>query len=70
MRGYKISVGALADRPIMRDSRSEKPGLLERGGHHTLRQVSVMWCREHPVEASELPSWDVSILARVLEGVR
>jgi hypothetical protein len=54
---------------ISRDNRSEYPGLFERSGLHPMRHVSVIWCREHPVEAAELPGWRLELLASVLQGV-
>jgi hypothetical protein len=54
---------------ISRDLRTESPSLFERSGLHEMRHVAVVWCRTHPVEAAEMPSWNVDVLRRVLEGV-
>jgi hypothetical protein len=43
------------------------PSLLERKGHHALRQRTASWCRQHPAAASALPDWDPYVLTRVLE---
>jgi hypothetical protein len=61
---------SLALKHLARDYGTERPGLFERSGLHEMRHVAVVWCREHPVEAAELPSWNVELLAKVLEGVR
>ena len=45
------------------------PSLLERSGIHVLREIAFKWCRENPVLAASLPSWNVEVLRRVLEGV-
>lgn len=51
------------------DVRGAKPSLLERAGLHVMRETAVRWCRMHPVEAAALPSWDLSVLRKTLEGV-
>lgn len=51
------------------DEHVSRPSLLERAGIHAMRESAVVWCREHPVSAAELPSWNVDVLKRVLEGV-
>src|SRR5258707_8114585 len=51
------------------DSRTASPSMFERSGQHAMRETAVGWCRAHPVEAAELPGWDVNVLRKVLEGV-
>lgn len=60
-RGYEIGKAE--------DTRTAFPSLSERAGRHVMRDVAVKWCRAHPVQAAELPSWDLDLLRRVLEGV-
>jgi hypothetical protein len=60
----------ITEHPILRDYRSEKPGILERSGLNPIRKLSVVWCREFPVEAAALPGWNLDLLAKVLEGIR
>jgi hypothetical protein len=55
------------DKPM--DARTASPSLSERAGRHVMRETAVKWCRAHPVEAAELPSWDLDLLRRVLEGI-
>ncbi len=56
-------------RIIERDYLAMIPGLFERSGLHPIRKVAIAWCREHPVQAAELPSWNLELLASVLQGV-
>lgn len=60
-RGYQIGVPD--------DPRNATPSMSERAGRHVMRESAIKWCRAHPVEAAALPSWDLDLLRRVLEGV-
>lgn len=55
--------------PIVEHHTAPIPSLLERAGIHPMRLMAVTWCRAHPVEAAELPSWNIELLRLTLEGV-